>query len=146
MIQPIAQPFAAGAAIMRGIRPKIQQDMAAKAAKFGMAAKAIHASRRRHKMHHRLPESTPNIKADRGRKVARIHRKTIHGGGAGAAAWRHVPWRQSFCVGQGLLILLPSMLIGLVPSLALGQQPAPCGGCSAQHRDAPLIPKAPLSV
>jgi hypothetical protein len=67
--------------------------MAAKATKFGMAAKAIHASGRRHKMHHRLPESTPNIEADRGRKVARIHRKTIHGGGAGAAAWRHIPWR-----------------------------------------------------
>ncbi len=77
MIQPIAQAFTAGAAIIGDIGLEFQQDMAAKAAEFSMAAKAIRAGNWRRDMHHRLPKGAPDIKADRGRQVARIHRKTI---------------------------------------------------------------------
>ena len=77
MIQPVAQTLTAGAAIIRGIGLEFQQDMAAKAAEFSMAGKAIRTRTRRRDMHHRFPKGAPDIKADRGRQVARIHRKTI---------------------------------------------------------------------
>jgi hypothetical protein len=77
MIQPVAQTLTAGAAIIRGIGLEFQQDMAAKAAEFSMAAKAIRARSWRRGMDHRLPKGAPDIKADRGRQVARVHRKTI---------------------------------------------------------------------
>ena len=88
MIQPVAQPFTAGAAIIGGIGLDFQQDMAAKAAEFSMAGKAIRTRTRRRDMHHRFPKGAPDTKADRGRQVARIHRKTIWLPGAHARARR----------------------------------------------------------
>jgi hypothetical protein len=65
-----------------------EQDMAAKAAQFSMAGKAIRTRTRRRDMHHRLPKGAPDIKTDRGWQVARIHRKTIRQPSALAKARR----------------------------------------------------------
>jgi hypothetical protein len=94
MIQPVAQAFTAGAAIIRSIGLEFQQDMAAKAAEFSMAGKAIRAGTWWRDMDHRLPKGAPDIKADRGWQVARIHRKTIRQ--PSAHAWAR---RRNF--GQG---------------------------------------------
>ena len=88
MIQPVAQPFTACAAIIGGIGLEFQQDMAAKAAEFSMAGKAIRTRTRRRDMHHRLPKGAPDIETYRGRQVARIHCKTLRRPSAHAKARR----------------------------------------------------------
>jgi hypothetical protein len=62
--------------------------MAAKATEFSMAGKASRTRTRRRDMHHRFPKGAPDIKADRGWQVARIHHKTIRQPGAHAKARR----------------------------------------------------------
>ena len=88
MIQPVAQSFTAGAAIIGGIGLEFQQDMAAKAAEFSMAGKAIRTRNWWRDMQHRLPKGAPDTKADRGWQVARIHHKTFRQPGAHAKARR----------------------------------------------------------
>ena len=88
MIQPVAQTFTAGAAIIGGIGLEFQQDMAAKAAELSMAGKAIRTRTWRRDMHHRLPKGAPDIETYRGRQVARIHCKTIRRPSAHAKARR----------------------------------------------------------
>ena len=88
MIQPVAQTFTARAAIIGDIGLEFQQDMAAKAAQFSMAGKAIRAGTWCRDMHHRLPKGAPDIETYRGWQVARIHRKTIRRPSAHARARR----------------------------------------------------------
>jgi len=77
MIKTVAQPLVAGTPIIGGIGLAFQQYMAAKAAEFSLAAKAIHAGTWCCDVNHRFPKGAPDIKADRGRQVARVNRKTI---------------------------------------------------------------------
>jgi hypothetical protein len=77
--------------------------MAAKSAKFRLAAKTLGLSMRCADMHHRFPKGAPDIKADRRRQVARIHRKTAFMLGFGAAARSRRIHENCLCLGQSRL-------------------------------------------
>jgi hypothetical protein len=74
--------------------------MAAKPAEFSLAAKPLGVGMRCADMHHRLPKGAPDIKADRGRQVARIHRKTAIMTGLGVAARSRRSRKNYLCLGQ----------------------------------------------
>jgi hypothetical protein len=74
--------------------------MAAKSAKFRLAAKTLGLSMRCADMHHRFPKGAPDIKADRRRQVARIHRKTAIMAGLGATARRRRTRKNCLGLGQ----------------------------------------------
>jgi hypothetical protein len=100
MIQPIAQPFTARTAVIRQIGMAFQQHMPTKTAEFRLAAKTLGVGMRRADMHDRFPKGAPNIKAERGRQVARIHRKTAIMAGLGATARRRRTRKNCLGLGQ----------------------------------------------
>jgi hypothetical protein len=116
--------------------------MAAKTAEFCLTAKTPGFGIRRADMHHRFPKGAPDIKADRGRQAARIHRKTAFMLGFGAAARSRRPRKNCFCLRQNRFTPLLISTLFLSLSRAACQQLCKGRGCCAQHGDATLIPQS----